>query len=63
MFNVGDYVKIVRFDDGNQKYKYMTVNRWIVKEFKFNKSKAIIQNINKHMEPISISTWKLMVKF
>ena len=60
MFHIDDYVKIIRFDDGNQKYRYSTVNRWIVINFKFNKSKTIIQNIDKNIKPISISTWKLL---
>ena len=60
MFSIGDYVKIARFDDGNQKYRYAAVNRWIVTDFKFNKSKTIIQNIDKNIKAISISTWKLM---
>ena len=60
MLNIGDYVKIIRFDDGNQKYRYSTVNTWIVTEFKFSKSKTIIQNIDQSIKPISISTWKLL---
>ena len=58
-FKVGDLVKINTFDDGNQKYKFEE-NKWIVLNFKYNKSKSIIKNvINETIEEFSISSWKL----
>ena len=58
-FKVGDLVKINTFDDGNQKYKFEE-NKWIITNFKFNKSKSIIKNvINETIKEFSISSWKL----
>jgi|TARA_B100000674_G_C37800464_1_gene896195 hypothetical protein len=58
-FKVGDLVKINTFDDGNQKYKFEE-NKWIITNFKYNKSKSIIKNvINETIKEFSISSWKL----
>ena len=58
-FKVGDLVKINTFDDGNQKYKFEE-NKWIITNFKYNKSKSIIKNvIHETIKEFSISSWKL----
>ena len=57
--NIGDIVKITVFDDGNQDYKNEN-NMWKIKNFRFNKSKSIIEHIdNKNIKNRSISSWKL----
>ena len=57
--NIGDFVEIKVFDDGNQDFKNET-NIWKITNFKFNKGKSIIQNIdNKNIKERSISSWKL----
>ena len=57
--NIGDLVKINTFDDGNQEFKDKP-NIWKIIEFKFNRSKSIIVNVNNaDIKPRSISSWKL----
>ena len=57
--NIGDMVEITLFDDGNKDLKYEN-NMWKIKNFKFNKSKSIIEHIdNKNIKNRSISSWKL----
>jgi hypothetical protein len=57
--NIGDIVKITVFDDGNQDFKNEN-NMWKIKNFRFNKSKSIIEHIdNKNIKNRSISSWKL----
>tara|TARA_Y100001978_G_C23313969_1_gene255191 strand:+ start:42 stop:266 length:225 start_codon:yes stop_codon:yes gene_type:complete len=57
--NIGDIVEITVFDDGNKDLKYEN-NMWKITNFRFNKSKSIIENTeNKNIKNRSISSWKL----
>ena len=56
---IDDLVQINVFDDGNQDLKYEN-NVWKIVQFKFNKGKSIIKNVeNTSLKPFSISSWKL----
>ena len=63
---IGDVVRIVEFDDGNQQFKN-TVNMWKITAFRFNESKSIItpgdwienKTFGPLINPRTISTWKL----
>ena len=68
--NIGDIVKIFHFDDGNQELLENNYpNLWRIIEFRFNKSKSIIQPVewikNRpftsaiDINSRSISSWKL----
>lgn len=57
--NIGDIVEITVFDDGNLDLKYEN-NMWKITNFRFNKSKSIIENTeNKNIKNRSISSWKI----
>jgi hypothetical protein len=56
---IDDLVQINIFDDGNKDLKYEN-NVWKIIQFKFNKGKSIIKNVeNSNLKPLSISSWKL----
>jgi hypothetical protein len=57
--DINSIIEIHTFDDGNQRFKLYN-NKWIIKEFKYNKSKAKLCNFDDNNIIInSISTWKL----
>ena len=57
--DINSIIEIHTFDDGNQRFKLYN-NKWIIKEFKYNKSKAKLCNVDDNNIIInSISTWKL----
>ena len=57
------YVKIIVFDDGRNKFKAYQ-NKWVVIDKKFNGGKLVLKN-TKHEKVIinSISAWKTELYF
>ena len=57
---INDLVEIIHFDDGNQDFEALS-NVWKIVEFKFNKTKTIIQHLQNPKIKRSISSWKIQV--
>ncbi len=57
---INDLVEIIHFDDGNQDFEALS-NVWKIVEFKFNKTKTIIQHLQNPKIKRRISSWKIQV--
>jgi len=57
---INDLVEITHFDDGNQDFESLS-NVWKIVEFKFNKTKTIIQHLQ-NPKIKRVSSWKIQVK-